>query len=341
MVLTGDVLGPTSARRLIGHVVKRGASDFDAEGIARTKQAWLAERFHVPALEVVERRRSVEDGFVKYLFRLADARRIEAVRIPLFDDKYVVCVSSQVGCALGCVFCATGSMGFSRNLAAWEIVEQVRTIRREADRPITGVVFMGMGEPLLNYDEVIAAAEVMCNPSGMAISNRAITISTAGVVPAIRRYTDEGHKYRLAISLHAPDGQRRRALMPIEKKWPIEEVVAAARDHASATRDRVTLEYVAISGVNCGVDDAAALVRLLAGIPLRFNLIEVNDASGALRPPDPAEMDAFRDALRALGQPIVRRYSGGKDVRAACGMLAATADGGTTLPARGGEGGAD
>jgi 23S rRNA (adenine2503-C2)-methyltransferase len=182
---------------------------------------------------------------------------------------------------------------------------------------------MGMGEPLLNYERVIAAAEVMCDPAGLAISNRAITISTAGVVPAIRRYTAERHKYRLAISLHAGTHERRASLMPIERKWPIEEVVDAAREHAAATRDRVMLEYVAIAGVNVGADDAAALTRLLAGIPIRFNLIEVNDASGAFRPPERAELDAFREALAALGQPIVRRYSGGKDVRAACGMLAA------------------
>ncbi len=333
--LAGDLLDLTAARRLVGHVVQRGHDDLAARGLAKATIARLAERFRIPSLAVVERRRST-DGFVKYLFRIAGASGgegalIEAVRIPLFDTKYVICVSSQAGCALGCAFCATGKLGLQRDLEAWEIVEQVRAIRREADRPITGVVFMGMGEPLLNYERVIAAAEVMCHPAGLAISNRAITISTAGVVPAIRRYTAEGHKYRLAISLHAGTAERRRALMPIERKWPIEELVAAAREHAAATRDRVMLEYVAIAGVNCSSDDAAALARLLAGIPIRFNIIEVNDSSGEFRAPDRAELDAFRDGLRVLGQPIVRRYSGGKDVQAACGMLAATADGGVTL----------
>jgi 23S rRNA (adenine2503-C2)-methyltransferase len=320
----GGLLDEAAARRLLGHVVGRGHDDLGARGLSKATQAALSERLEVGRLEVVERRRSPSDGFEKYLFRLADGPLVEAVRIPLFDDKNVVCVSSQAGCALGCTFCATGKLGFLRDLEAWEIVEQVRRIRSDADRPVRGVVFMGMGEPFLNYQRVIEAAEVMCDPAGLAIANRAITISTAGVVPAIRRYTAEGHKFRLAISLHAGTREKRGALMPIERKWPIEELVAAARAHAEATRDRITLEYVAIAGVNCGADDAAELTRLLAGIPIRFNIIEVNDASGELRPPDAAELAAFRTALQALGQPIVRRYSGGKDVQAACGMLAAT-----------------
>jgi 23S rRNA (adenine2503-C2)-methyltransferase len=335
-----DLIDLGVARRLVGHVVQRGHDDLAARGIARATVEKLGQRLSVPSLEIVERRASPSDGFMKYLFKLAsssseasavpagaglaDGPLIEAVRIPLFDEKYVVCVSSQAGCALGCVFCATGKLGFTRDLAAWEIVEQVRAIRREADRPVRGVVFMGMGEPLLNYDNSIAAAQVMCDPCGLGISNRAITISTAGIVPAIRRYTDEKHKFRLAISLHAGTAERRAQLMPIERKWPIEELVDAVRAHAEATRDRVMLEYVAIAGVNCGSDDAAALTKLLAGIPIRFNIIEVNDASGEFQPPDRAELDAFRSALQSLGQPIVRRYSGGKDVQAACGMLAAT-----------------
>ena len=331
VAVADDLIDLRVARRLVGHVVQRGQGDLSVRDLARSTVERLNHRFHVPSLAIVEKRQSSNDGFVKYLFRLHDGPLIEAVRIPLFDTKYVVCVSSQAGCALGCVFCATGKLGFQRDLEAWEIVEQVRTIRREADRPVKGVVFMGMGEPLLNYDRVIAACEVMCHPAGLAISNRAITISTAGVVPAIRRFTAERHKFRLAISLHAGTAERRRELMPIERKWPIEEVVAAAREHAEATRDRIMLEYVAIAGVNCGIEDAESLTRLLAGIPIRFNLIEVNDASGEFLPPDRAELDAFRSALQSLGQPIVRRYSGGKDVQAACGMLAATSCGGTPL----------
>jgi 23S rRNA (adenine2503-C2)-methyltransferase len=278
-----------------------------------------------PTLEVVDRRVSPTDGFMKYLFRLADGPLVEAVRIPIFDDKYTLCISSQAGCPLDCVFCATGRLGLSRNLRTWEIVEQLRVVRDEADRPIRGAVFMGMGEPLLNYDNVIRAARIFADPSGAAISGRAITISTAGVVPAIRRFTGERWPFRLAVSLTAGSHARRLALMPAaEKTWPLDELMAAVRAHAAATRDRVMLEYVAIAGVNCGPDDAAQLVELLRDVPVRFNIIEVNDASGRFAPPDADELKRFRDALQPLGQPIVRRYSGGKDVNAACGMLAAT-----------------
>jgi 23S rRNA (adenine2503-C2)-methyltransferase len=322
-LLAPDGVTPAEARRIYAHQVQHGRRDWNVRGVARAKLARVAERVAMPSLQVVERRRSLIDGFTKYLFRLADGAEVEAVRIPLFDEKYTLCVSSQAGCALGCVFCATGKLGFVRNLATWEIVEQLRVVREEADRPVRGVVFMGMGEPLLNYDNVMRAARIFADPSGAAIAGRAITISTAGVVPAIRRFTRERLPFRLAISLHAGSAEKRRALMPAERTWPLDELMAAVREHAAATRDRVMLEYVAIRGVNCGADDAAELVRLLAGIPVRFNLIEVNDASGEFLPPDADELKAFRDALQPLGQPIVRRYSGGKDVRAACGMLAA------------------
>ena len=313
------------SRRIFAHHVQHGRRHWDVRDLAKAKLRRVQNAIALPQLEVADRRKSLLDGFTKYLFRLHDGLLIEAVRIPIFDDKYTVCISSQAGCALGCVFCATGKLGFQRNLATWEIVEQLRIIREEADRPVRGVVFMGMGEPLLNYDNVIRAARIFADPSGLAISGRAITISTAGVVPAIRRFTAERHPFRLAISLTAATTHKRRTLMPVEKTWPVDELVAAIREHAEITQSRVMLEYVAIRGVNCGADDAAALVELLRGIPVRFNIIEVNDASGEYLPPEADELSAFRDALQALGQPIVRRYSGGKDVQAGCGMLAATA----------------
>lgn len=326
----GDFLAPAGitaveARRIFAHHVQHERRHWDVKHISRDKLSRVAEMVDTPTLEVIDRRRDPFDGFTKYLFRLGDGARVEAVRIPIFDDKYTLCLSSQAGCPLDCVFCATGRLGFARHLATWEIVEQLRIVRQEADRPVRGVVFMGMGEPFLNYDNVIRAARIFADPSGAAISGRAITISTAGVVPAIRRFTAERHPYRLAVSLTGATRARRRSLMPAaEKTWPIDELVDAVRAHAAATRDRVTLEYVVISGVNCGVADAAALVELLRGIPVRLNLIEVNDASGRFQPPSDAERRAFIDALQPLGAPIVRRYSGGKGVDAACGMLAAT-----------------
>jgi 23S rRNA (adenine2503-C2)-methyltransferase len=317
-------ISPVEARRIFAHHVQHERRNWDVKHISRDKLSRVAQMVELPALQVIDRRRA-SDNFVKYLYQLSDGARIEAVRIPIFDDKYTVCLSSQAGCPLDCAFCATGRLGYTRNLATWEIVEQLRIIREEADRPVRGVVFMGMGEPFLNYDNVIRAARIFADPSGAAISGRAITISTAGVVPAIRRYTDERHPYRLAISLTAGTRARRRSLMPAaEKTWPLDELMEAVRAHAAATRDRVTLEYVVIAGVNCGRDDADALIALLRDVPVRLNLIDVNDATGQFAPPSDEERRAFIDMLQPLGAPIVRRYSGGKDVNAACGMLAAT-----------------
>jgi 23S rRNA (adenine2503-C2)-methyltransferase len=314
---------PVEGRRIYAHHVQHGRRPGVVRGLARATLARGAAAIETPTLVVVSRERSREDGFTKYLFRLRDGKLVEAVRIPIFDAKYTVCISSQAGCALACAFCATGRMGFSRNLATWEIVEQLRIVREEADRPVRGVVFMGMGEPLLNYDNVVRAGRIFADPSGLAISGRAITISTAGVVPAIRRFTHDRLPFRLAVSLTAGTATKRRTLMPVEDTWSTAQLIDAVREHAAATRDRVMIEYVAIGGVNCGPDDAAALVELLRGIPVRFNIIEVNDASGQFRPPTAEELSAFREALQPLGQPIVRRYSGGKDVNAGCGMLAA------------------
>jgi 23S rRNA (adenine2503-C2)-methyltransferase len=311
------------ARRIVGAVVGRGrplreARNVRREVLDRAEAACSAARLErVAAVDA-------QDGFRKYLFRLADGAAVESVRIPLFDTHHTLCLSSQVGCALGCAFCATGRLGLTRNLEAWEIVAQFLEVRADSTRPVTGVVFMGQGEPFHNYEAVLQAAYLLCDPAGGRIDQRRISISTAGVVPAIRRYTAEGHKFRLCVSLNAALPEKRAALMPIERGQPLPELMDAVREHA-ALRGRVTLEYVMLGGVNTGEEDAAALGRLLAGIRVRLNPIDVNDATGRFRPPSPEEWSRFRDALaRDLpGQPIVRRYSGGKDAHAACGMLAA------------------
>jgi 23S rRNA (adenine2503-C2)-methyltransferase len=310
------------ARRILGAVVGRGRPLREARNVRREvldRAERLASAARLEVLAVAD----ASDGFRKYLFGLADGVRVEAVRIPLYDTHHVVCVSSQAGCALACAFCATGRLGLARNLRSWEIVQQLLQVRADSPRPVTGVVFMGQGEPFHNYDEVLAAAYALCDPAGGRIDQRRISISTAGVVPMIRRYTAEGHKFRLCVSLNAAIPEKRRALMPIERGHPLDELVDAIREHA-ARRGRITLEYVMISGVNVGEEDAAALGRLLAGVPVRLNPIAVNDATGRFRPPGEAEWNAFRDALaRELpGQPVVRRYSGGQDRSAACGMLA-------------------
>ena len=310
------------ARRIVGAVVGRDRPLREARNVRR-EVLDRVEALAVPGDLVEVGRVDARDGFRRYLFELPDRARVETVRIPLYDTHHVVCLSSQAGCALGCAFCATGALGLTRSLASWEMVRQLMRVRADSTRPVTGVVFMGQGEPFQNYDAVLDAAYALCDPAGARIDARRISISTAGIVPAIRRYTAEGHKFRLCISLNAAIPEKRRALMPVEQGFPLPELADAVREHA-ARRGRVTLEYVMISGVNVGDEDAAALGALLRGIPVRLNPIAVNDATGRFRPPDEAEWNRFRDALaRELpGQPVVRRYSGGQDEHAACGMLA-------------------
>jgi 23S rRNA (adenine2503-C2)-methyltransferase len=326
-------LGVTTrlARRLQSAVVGRGAAEVPA-ALSEVSPR-LLERLRsvtaIPRLTLLEKCVSPTDGFAKYLFRGDGPDAFEAVRIPLLhrpgDEKYVVCVSSQVGCALGCVFCATGRMGFRRNLATWEIVDQVMQVRADSPHPVRGVVFMGMGEPMLNYDRVMAAARIMSESCGLAINARAITVSTVGVVPMIRRFTRERQPYRLVVSLTAADRELRRRLLPIENTHPLPELMAAVREHQEATGERVMLAWTLLSGLNTRPEDARRLAELTAGLRVKIDLIDVNDAAGEFVPPTAEELRLFRDALSvALRQPIVRRYSGGKDIHGACGMLAGT-----------------
>ena len=324
----------TAVLKIFAAVFARNACSVEEVGwapqVPREVRRVLLERATLPRLEVVERRRAA-DGFVKYLFESPLGGRVEAVRIPIFDAKYVVCVSSQVGCALACDFCMTGKLGFTRNLETWEILDQVLAVRAEADRPVRGVVFMGMGEPLLNFAEAIRAAEVLRHPAGPAISGKAITFSTAGHVPGIRRFTREGHPYRLAFSITSAIPEKRAALMPVERTYPLAELVDAVREYAASRRTRAMLAYVAIRGVNTGREDAEALRRAFEGIPIMVDLIEVTDPTGRYLPPEDVELSRFRDELQILKAPVVRRYSGGKEIGAACGTLEASARGGEVM----------
>ena len=317
-----------AARRIQAAAVRRDALPEPGPGFpARVRDAVRA-CVEIPRLAVVGKVESLRDGFAKYLFQGAGPERFEAVRIPLLhrahDRKYVVCVSSQVGCPLGCAFCATGRMGFLRDLAPWEIVDQVGRIRADSAYPVRGVVFMGMGEPLLNYDAVMTAARILSEPCGMAIAGKAITISTAGIVPGLRRFTREGQPYKLVVSLTSADPVCRRELMPVEAVHPLAELVGAIRAYHAATRRRVTVAWTMISGVNTRAEDASKLAELLRGMPVQIDLIDANDPTGRFRPPTAEELGAFRDALRTeLGVPVLRRYSGGQEIGAGCGMLAA------------------
>ena len=317
------------ARMIQAVVIRKGRlPDVQAEISEKALKA-LRAATEIPNLTVEDKKVSPQDGFAKYLFRGDGPEPFEAVRIPLLhradDQKYIVCVSSQVGCAMGCSFCYTGRMGFIRNLSAWEMVDQVLKIRDDSEHPVRGVVFMGMGEPFLNYDEVIRAARILSEPCGGAISAKAITVSTSGITPAIRRYTAEKQPFRLVVSLTSADPQKRRELMPVEGLHPTAELMDALRERHQVTGERITLAWTMISGVNTGEEDARQLAELTKGLPVKLDLIDVNDPSGKYCPPSPEELHAFRDALRLyLTAPVARRYSGGKDIGAACGMLAGT-----------------
>jgi 23S rRNA (adenine2503-C2)-methyltransferase len=353
--LAGQGVGEGVARKVFARVHHDWTTSLDdfAPLPAQVRRA-IAQGSPFPQLDIVERRRAA-DGFVKYLFRLADGAQVEAVRIPLPDPvdaralkqrrvrgeahglvalptaKYTLCISSQAGCALGCAFCATGKLGFSRNLTTWEMLAQVHAMRSEADHPARGVLFLGMGEPLLNYDNVMAAASILSHPAGLAISADAISISTAGVVPAIRRFTAEKRRFRLIVSLAAPTHEQRLPLMPIEDRWPLSELAAAVRDYAAASGNRVTLAYVGIAGVTMSPQAAAELARLFEGVRVKVNLIDVNDSQGRFTAPSEAEVRAFREALSMHRIPMARRYAGGRDIGAACGTLAATREGGVVI----------
>jgi 23S rRNA (adenine2503-C2)-methyltransferase len=310
--------------------------------------ASLRERLRAEGLAsplTVARTLKAQDGTEKLLFALADGQRIESVLIPRSavapDDVYAPvaapgesgagvavtqCVSTQVGCAMGCVFCASGLAGLKRQLTASEIVGQVilarGTLRKGAR--LSGVVFMGMGEPLHNYDALARALVLLTHRAGIALSPRRLTVSTSGLVPAMERLGREFEgKVRLAVSLHAADHATRLRLMPVEKRFAIGELVAAMRAYPLARGARITVEYTLVRGVNDSREAAARLVDLLAGLRVKVNLIPMNPVPGVtLAAPDPAVADAFADVLRAGGIDTFVRRRRGDDIAAACGQLA-------------------
>ncbi len=319
-----------AARRLLSAVLGRGIHDPVTWSSAFQVPRRLSDAIGaLPRLSFDRAVTSARDAFQKLRFLTHDGLAVETVLIPLHKPGAVsVCLSSQVGCAMGCLYCATARMAVRRNLATWEIVDQLvqaRDLARSQGRRVTGAVFMGMGEPLLESvrPHVLTAASLLSCSYGGQIAAKSITISTVGIVPQIDAYTAEGHKYRLSISLGAATDEKRARLMPVASRWPVVEVMAAARRHAQARRDRVMLAYVCIAGVNVGEDDARALGELIGDTAVRLDLIDVTDPTGRFQPPPPDEMRGFRDALtRYVGQPVVRRYSGGADIQAACGTLA-------------------
>ena len=324
---------PYRVRQAFGHFWEGRVDSFAAmHTLPPGMRQRLEERFWFSTLEPVVRREADRGRTVKYLLGLRDGQRIEMVlmRQDGSDDtrqRITLCVSSQVGCPIGCSFCATGQSGFDRNLTEAEIVDQLLLANRELRRSggaLTNVVFMGMGEPMNNYQAVIRAIRRWARPQTLNFSPRRVTISTIGLLPSIERLSREGLPVNLAISLHAPDDELRSRLIPVNRKYPIASVVTAARQHAERTGRRVSYEYVLLEGVNDSLEQAQRLAEVVGRRLAHVNLIPMNTVEGSgLRAPSRARILAFQSVLQRAGVPTTVRVTRGLDIDAACGQLRA------------------
>jgi len=311
-------------RQLATWIYRKGIVDLDAmTDLSREFRARLAEA-HEITLPEIERETPSQDGSRKLVFRLADDRRVSAVLMP-DDGRTTLCLSTQVGCGFGCAFCLTGTMGLDRNLTVAEIVGQLITANGllGGDERVTHIVFMGMGEPLANYANLVAALRILTDAKlGLGYSPRRITVSTVGLVSGIDRLGREDLKVNLAISLHAASDEVRGRLMPVNRSWKLDALLAAVRRYPLAPRQRIFFEYVMLEDVNDSAEEAQRLARLLRGIRAKVNLIPFNDwhDSGFRRPPL-ARILAFQAILLAAGITTTVRWSKGEDIGAACGQL--------------------
>ena len=301
---------------------RRARAIADMTDLAKGVREALAARFELRWPEVIERGHS-QDGTIKYLFRLDDGATVESVYIPE-DRRRTICISTQAGCPLKCTFCLTGISGYKRNLKPWEILGQVATVMHEAP-PQTkpwNVVVMGMGEPLLNYDNTVIALRALMDPDGFAVAPKKLTLSTVGILPALEKLMQEPVRPNLAISLHAPTKELRRELMPIEDRYDIKDVIAAAQRYPIPRGGAVTYEYVLLGGVNDQPAHARALVRLLAGSRGKVNLIPLNPAPEIpFAPPTREAVDEFCRILSEARVTVSVRRPRGQDILAACGQL--------------------
>src|SRR5262252_10662382 len=310
-------------RQLADWIYKKDATDLRRmSNLPRALREELATRAFVGVPEI-ERRTPSADGSEKIVFQFEDGARVQSVLMP-DADRLTLCVSTQVGCGFACAFCYTGTMGLERNLGAGEIVGQVLGAARtlEPGRRLTHIVYMGMGEPLANYQATVTSLRLVTDPLALGFSPRRVTVSTVGLVGGIERLAKENLRVNLAISLHATSNEIRDRIMPVNKGFAIEELLAACRRFPLPFRQRMTFEYVLLDGVNDRAEDARRLVRLLKGIRAKVNLIPFNDWEGAdfARPPLPRVL-GFQSVLLEHGITATVRWSKGEDIGAACGQL--------------------
>ena len=311
-------LPPYAAKQMADWLYKKKVSSIaEMTNISASKRDFLARHYETGLYPPVDRVIS-SDGTVKYLFPVRSGRFVETVYIPA-DDRATLCVSSQVGCKMNCMFCMTGKQAFAGNLTATEILNQIQSVP-ESDQ-LTNIVFMGMGEPFDNTDALFNVLEILTAPYGYGWSPKRITVSTAGIMKGLQRFLDES-LCNLAISLHSPFPEERLSFMPVEKAYPIKDIIRLIRQYDFAHQRRVSFEYILFDGTNDSIRHAKNVANLLAGIPCRVNLIHFHAIPGvSLKSSNPKKMELFRDTLQAKGVLCTIRSSRGEDIAAACGML--------------------
>ncbi|MBZ4687178.1 MAG: rRNA ((2503)-C(2))-methyltransferase [Clostridiales bacterium] len=315
------------ARQLLNWIYKNKVFDFaQMLNLSKEFRQVLAKEAKIVLPKLTAKQVSKLDGTTKYLFELEDGEKIETVYMPHKDGqdikRHSLCVSSQVGCPIGCTFCATGQAGFTRNMETAEIIGQILAVENEENIKITNIVFMGMGEPLLNYANVLRAIRIITDKECLDISARKITVSTSGIVPQIRKLADENLPIVLAVSLHTPWDEKRNKIVPINKKYSITDIINSCKYFVDKTNRKVTFEYTLIKGVNDSPEDASKLGDLLQGLLCNVNLIPVNAVKGTdfLRP-SKKDIYGFINILHKKGIESVIRIEKGSDIDAACGQL--------------------
>jgi 23S rRNA (adenine2503-C2)-methyltransferase len=305
--------------------VKACRSFDEMTNLSKETRTKLQQHFTFHALQVGKELRS-KDGTTKLLFRLYDGLQVEGVLIPT-DGRTTACISCQVGCSLGCKFCATGQLGLKRNLSAHEIFDQVAILNEQSKKyynaPLTNIVYMGMGEPFLNYENLLSSVERITSPEGLAFSPQRITVSSVGIPKMIRKMADDNVKFHFALSLHAARNEKRDLIIPFNKTAPVEELINALRYYHQKSGKRITIEYILFKEFNDSIQDAADLASFCRNFPVKINLIEYNTVENTgFRPPEAAKVKAFHDFLETKNIVVNIRKSRGKEIDAACGQLA-------------------
>ena len=312
-----------TARQVFGWVYGKKVQDFDLmSNLSKEMREFLKENFSILKLSLIKKEKS-SDKVEKFLFKLEDGLAIETVLIPE-SSRSTLCVSTQVGCKFKCLFCASGEKGFKRNLTTGEIISQYLSVSSlKASSKITNIVFMGIGEPLDNFENTINSINILMNSAGINFSKRRISISTCGLIPEIKELAKLKLGIKLSVSLHSADDNIRNKLMPINKKYPLEELIPAIREFSKVSKDPVTFECVLIQGINTSIDDAKKLAKLLNRINGKANLIPYNGISSKFKAPDKETADIFSQELKRRGVFFTIRKSRGQDIDAACGQLRA------------------